>query len=176
MRGAEESGWRKVERKKSGRSEKASELHEIVSYYIYNLPSDCRKEWIWDACKSMGRVVDFYISRRRSRVGDVFGFIKFEDVGDIWSLEKKLCNVKIGNLKISVNLEKFGRDGKRVFKEVPLGPVSGTRVPSTSPPSKSWAQPAFKDRSFASVVGGLSVGGKSKLVDLGDRLFPTWCE
>ncbi|KAK9049836.1 hypothetical protein SSX86_031195 [Deinandra increscens subsp. villosa] len=130
-----------------------------------------------DACKHLGRITDVYISYRKSRSGEVFGFIKFTGVKNIWDLEKRLCKVKIGRLVLNANVEKFDRGGRRT-SYCPQIPKPLQNLPSGlsgAPCSAGGAAPVSSGRSFASVVGGMQEGGKMKIIDLGEMVTNAWC-
>ncbi|KAK9065290.1 hypothetical protein SSX86_016673 [Deinandra increscens subsp. villosa] len=135
-------------------------------------------DWILDEFKKLGKVADIFISRRKSRFGDVFGFVKFGGVGDKWKLEEKLGNIRLGNLKISSKLERFNRDGLRIVYDSPyvIGLKHGGGVPSPRMPA-SWAAPAvpfLPGRSYTSITRGVMDCGKQKVIELGDRMTPTY--
>ena len=56
------------------------------------------------------RVKEVFISKQLSRWGRRFGLVRFFDVGNVVSLEKKLDRYFIGNMKLHVNLPKYRRE------------------------------------------------------------------
>lgn len=57
----------------------------------------------------VGEVVDVYITKKKSQVGKVFGFERFQQVMNPMELEEPLNQIWIGLYKMRVNLSRFHR-------------------------------------------------------------------
>ncbi|KAK9053589.1 hypothetical protein SSX86_024663 [Deinandra increscens subsp. villosa] len=69
----------------------------VVSYFVTNIPSGCSYQTLKTECSRFGNVVDVFIAGRKSKSGDNFGFVKFDNVKDKWMLERVLGKIKIAN-------------------------------------------------------------------------------
>lgn len=87
---AKEVGWTKVRRKKADNSH----TKVISSFYISNIPVGTSRVTINDIFKSFGKIVDIYLTGRKDRGGMYFGFVRFIDVADVLTLERKMHGLR----------------------------------------------------------------------------------
>ncbi|KAJ0889752.1 hypothetical protein HanRHA438_Chr09g0416241 [Helianthus annuus] len=55
-------------------------------------------------------MTDAYIPKKKDRIGNTFGFIRFAGVRDVHALGENLGSVKINKVRVSVNLAKFEKE------------------------------------------------------------------
>ncbi|KAK9068523.1 hypothetical protein SSX86_012637 [Deinandra increscens subsp. villosa] len=130
--GVRDDGWQTVNRRKkivteAGKLKRYQWPASVVSYYISNLPEGCSRYRLRKECAQFGKVVDVFISNKPGKGGEIFGFVKFDEVKDKVMLERVLGKIKMGNQVISANLEKFDKNKKfiRSRSEVPNNPDKG---------------------------------------------------
>ncbi|KAK9058516.1 hypothetical protein SSX86_023358 [Deinandra increscens subsp. villosa] len=104
----------KPKQQQIGRKKRYQWPASVVSYYICNLPEGCTRQRLRKECYQFGRVVDVFVSDKKSRNGDTYGFVKFDDVKDKLMLERVLGKIKIGNRVLVANIERYDRDHKEV--------------------------------------------------------------
>jgi len=69
---------------------------------------------LWKVFQRWGRVMDVFVSRKLNARNRKFGFVRFQGVKDVYSLERELSAFWIGTWKMQVNLPKYQRkDGPR---------------------------------------------------------------
>ncbi|KAD4888369.1 hypothetical protein E3N88_20442 [Mikania micrantha] len=121
---AEEGEWQKAGRPRR-QSEYGKERRRwsvtqtSISFYVSNLPLGCTSK---DLAKEFGRfgtVLDAYVAKKKDRSGNHFGFVRFPLSEDAWKLERELNNIKMGSLKLAVNIAKFEKDGSRKDYHIP---------------------------------------------------------
>ncbi|KAK9053510.1 hypothetical protein SSX86_030144 [Deinandra increscens subsp. villosa] len=111
--------WTTVQRKKTKHQQLSGKRRyqwpaSVVSYYVCNLPEGCSKQRLRKECCQFGRVVDVFISNKKSRSGETYGFVKYDDVKDKLMLERVLGKIKIGNRVLAANLERYDRNHREV--------------------------------------------------------------
>ncbi|KAJ9560359.1 hypothetical protein OSB04_005519 [Centaurea solstitialis] len=79
------------------------------TFFFTNFPDSWDSKGFWKLFQSYGNVVDVYISVRRNKEGNRFGFVRFLGMIDLIRLEKELSEIWIGRCKLRVNLAKFHR-------------------------------------------------------------------
>ncbi|KVH96931.1 hypothetical protein Ccrd_000976 [Cynara cardunculus var. scolymus] len=70
--------------------------------------------------EELGRVVDVFIARKRDSRGLRFGFVRFLGIKDVKRMEKALCEVSFGSLKLRANVAKYVRKATREVKGTSL--------------------------------------------------------
>ncbi|KAD4178000.1 hypothetical protein E3N88_26591 [Mikania micrantha] len=83
-----------------------------ITFYVANLPTDCTTKELQQEFSRFGKVLDVYIAGKKDKSHCHFGFVRFPEVGNPVQLERDLNNIKLKNLKISVNIAKYEKDGK----------------------------------------------------------------
>ncbi|KAK7256698.1 hypothetical protein RIF29_30155 [Crotalaria pallida] len=84
-------------------------LRGSTSFFFSNFPVDVGFVDLWKAFQRWGRVVDVFISQRRDKKGERFGFVRFSDVKDCDALAKKLDSICLGSFKLKVNVPRFDK-------------------------------------------------------------------
>ncbi|GKA73600.1 nucleotide-binding alpha-beta plait domain-containing protein [Tanacetum coccineum] len=106
-----------------------------TSIYVMNFPEHFSSRDLWKKCQEYGGVIDAYISNRRSKSGDRFGFVRFSHIKDVDRLVKNLCALWTGRLRLHANVARFQRPPLNKAQY-----VKGTNVgykPSVGVPSNS---------------------------------------
>ncbi|KAI3695346.1 hypothetical protein L1987_78342 [Smallanthus sonchifolius] len=123
-RAGEGRQWQEVRRKKDGgatgsiygRSRRGN--HRETSFSVSDLPEGTSAKELESCFLSYGEVADAYVAAKRDRALGLFGFVRFYDVKDNREMERM---VTLNNAKLSVNLARFGKDGKRTGR--PMGSI-----------------------------------------------------
>jgi len=69
---------------------------------------------LWKVFQRWRRVMDVFVSRKLNARNRKFGFVRFQGVKDVFSLERELSAIWIDTWKLQVNLPKYQRkDGPR---------------------------------------------------------------
>lgn len=80
---------------------------DITSFYVTNFPKYVLMCDLWRACNQIGKVIDVFISSKKSRIGKCFGFIRFVGITNIDKMIKNLCEVWFCNQKTFASLPRF---------------------------------------------------------------------
>lgn len=86
-----------------------------TTFFINNLSEELTVADIWEEAGRIGRVTDVCIPRKKDSRGGRFGFIRFKNVKDTEKYLKALNNIRVGGLKISANLAKFDKWGRKIL-------------------------------------------------------------
>lgn len=93
-------------------------LGATTSLFIDHLPRDISPEWVHDLFSEYGKVVDVFVSKKiRKGCKDAFGFVRFKRIKDAKEAINKLNGHGIKNMKMSVALARYGKDGRAVTHE-----------------------------------------------------------
>lgn len=85
----------------------------LTWFFFTNFPDNYGLEQMWKIFLKWGDVRDVYIPPRRDKKGLRFGFVKFKDVLILKALEEKLASIKIGDIRLEVNIPMFDRNNNR---------------------------------------------------------------
>ncbi|KAK8595045.1 hypothetical protein V6N13_015954 [Hibiscus sabdariffa] len=99
--------------------EKVSAVQQIVTLFVENLPLSMHWKGLWFAFARHGIVRDVFISRRLSKGGKRFGFVRFESMTDALRAVERLNGFSLYGFKISVALAKYkgkSNNGERQIK------------------------------------------------------------
>nr|GEU32791.1 RNA-directed DNA polymerase, eukaryota, reverse transcriptase zinc-binding domain protein [Tanacetum cinerariifolium] len=89
---------------------KEDHVHQIAtSIYVTNFPKHFSSRDLWKNCQEYGREINAYISNRRTKSGDRFGFVRFNRIKDVDRLVKNLCTLWMGRLRLHANVARFQR-------------------------------------------------------------------
>ncbi|GJV14199.1 RNA-directed DNA polymerase, eukaryota, reverse transcriptase zinc-binding domain protein [Tanacetum coccineum] len=124
-------------------------------------PNSLDAKNLWKEFQSFGRIVDAFITNKRSKQGKHFGFVRFLGVHNEEVFAKSLFNVWIGNYHVFVAVARFQRNPKNdassfnkphsVNFQLPRTaqprPNLSTNVSSEIPPKKSYASVAHAETS-----------------------------
>ncbi|GJV70914.1 RNA-directed DNA polymerase, eukaryota, reverse transcriptase zinc-binding domain protein [Tanacetum coccineum] len=76
----------------------AMELEKVTaSFYVINFPDHLDAKGLWKTCESYGRIMDAYIVNKRSKLGKLFGFVRFGGITNDDDFVKLLANIWVGN-------------------------------------------------------------------------------
>ncbi|KAD5317993.1 hypothetical protein E3N88_17939 [Mikania micrantha] len=108
-----DKGWKEVRRKKTGRRPAQQNKYRktFTVPNVANLPDGCAAQEMTKEFQKFGVVLDSYVARKKDKAGNTFGFVRFEPITDTRSLELNINSIKMGNLKLVVNVAKFDKDG-----------------------------------------------------------------
>ncbi|ESW18232.1 hypothetical protein PHAVU_006G023800, partial [Phaseolus vulgaris] len=85
-----------------------------TSFFFTNFPEHFMERDLWKVFQRWGRVLDVFVSRKLNARNQKFGFVRFQGVNDVRSLERELDAIWIGTWKLQVNLSMYQRkDGPR---------------------------------------------------------------
>ncbi|ESW26204.1 hypothetical protein PHAVU_003G099400, partial [Phaseolus vulgaris] len=85
-----------------------------TSFFFTNFPEHFLERDLWKVFQRWGRFLDVFVSRKFNARNRKFGFVRFQGVNDVFSLERELDAIWIGTCKLQVNLPKYQRkDGPR---------------------------------------------------------------
>nr|GEV03760.1 RNA-directed DNA polymerase, eukaryota [Tanacetum cinerariifolium] len=99
-----------------------------TSFYVTNFRDSIDSRGLWNICTSYGRLVDAFITTKRSKEGKRFGFIRFIGVNNASSLVRSLPNIWIGNFHLYVSIAMFQRPNKIIsnLDPKPRAPINET--------------------------------------------------
>ncbi|CAH1448646.1 unnamed protein product [Lactuca virosa] len=86
-----------------------SDIDEIISFYVTNIPRDVNRSKLWKPCAKLGRLVDICIPGKRDEGGSFFAFAKFTKVANTYDIVKGLNEILIGGLRVKANISKHPR-------------------------------------------------------------------
>ncbi|KAD5961359.1 hypothetical protein E3N88_12832 [Mikania micrantha] len=163
--GDSEAGWQQVRRKGKGSKEEQKKprgkgiTYPNTSFFVSNLPSECSSKELREAFQEFGEVVDAYVAMKKDKSGSYFGFVRFPPLENVKEMERRLNRVVIGNLKVSVNLAKFDKDGSmKVYQYkqptfVPHSGMKGMEQQWVNDKQQTWANNFTSNgRSFKDVI------------------------
>lgn len=95
-------------------------MHEALelrstSFFFSDFPKNWSIDGMWNHFGRFGTVVDVYVSKKKTKDGRDFGFVRFKGVHDIVQLERDIRGVFIGPNKLQFNVAKFRRKETNLF-------------------------------------------------------------
>ncbi|GJU10289.1 nucleotide-binding alpha-beta plait domain-containing protein [Tanacetum coccineum] len=90
---------------------------KATTFFFTRFPNSWNEKALWEMFSRFGSVVDVYITSKRTKFGTRFGFVRFINVGNTLDLEQKLGEIRIGALKILVNIAKYDKGVKKCLKK-----------------------------------------------------------
>lgn len=81
----------------------------VYSFFFSYFPSDHGEYKMWKIFRRWESVIDVFIAKKVNQRGHKFGFVRYQGVTNVESLEKSLDNIWIRNTKIYVNRHKYKR-------------------------------------------------------------------
>ncbi|KAI3751225.1 hypothetical protein L2E82_22273 [Cichorium intybus] len=122
------SDWMEVRRRRKGTNKG---FHpNTTSYFVAGFSDGCRNNDIRECFRRFGDIADIYMGSRKNLSGRNFAFVKFNNVVDIWCLEREMKDVVCFGKHLSVNVARYGRD-KNLIVTVPKKINSGTTKTKT---------------------------------------------
>ncbi|XP_020207011.1 uncharacterized protein LOC109792041 [Cajanus cajan] len=126
----------------------------ILTFFFSKFPEYYNNTDFWKVFQSWGKVWEVFIANRRNRWGQRYGFVRFSGVENDKILEQQLDRIKIGNIKMHVNIPCYkknewsnGNNGKNL--QTQLGKIE----------EQKGRNMGFKRKTYAQVVqGGLMKG------------------
>ncbi|KAK9065142.1 hypothetical protein SSX86_016525 [Deinandra increscens subsp. villosa] len=144
-RGAEKSnvgeGWQTVRRRNLDR-------RLTNSFFISGFPETTTLKDLWYSTRHLGCLEDVYIARKRWFNNERFGFLRFNNVGDVNAIEKKLNGLIVGGKKLEAN-----------FTQVPRPPTVGRNEVNLT--SSRQVQTCIKSKVVDNSQQGRTFAGKS---------------
>ncbi|GJR68224.1 putative RNA-directed DNA polymerase, eukaryota, reverse transcriptase zinc-binding domain protein [Tanacetum coccineum] len=80
---------------------------KATSYFFTNFPDSWDSSALWKMFNRYGKVIDIYVAFKRTKLGSKFGFVRFINIGDSESFEKRLKGIMIGETTIVINRATF---------------------------------------------------------------------
>ncbi|GJX04162.1 RNA-directed DNA polymerase, eukaryota [Tanacetum coccineum] len=121
------------------------DLEKIAtSFFITNFPPNVDAKRLWIACESFGRIADAFISRKLSKRGKRFGFVRFLGVLNEDDFARKLSTIWIDSFHLFAAVARFPRSHQQFTSN------KKHNIPSKKADSK----PPVRAGSYASAVHG----------------------
>ena len=86
---------------------------DITSFYFTRFGDDITEKDLWYHFKKWGDVREIFIPNQRNYNGRRYGFVRFKEIRDTQYTARQLDKVVIGELKLYVNIPKYGREKPR---------------------------------------------------------------
>ncbi|GJS20284.1 nucleotide-binding alpha-beta plait domain-containing protein [Tanacetum coccineum] len=80
---------------------------KATSFFFTKFPDSWDTGALWKMFKLYENVVDVYLAFKRTKLDTRFGFVRFINVGNVNSFEKKLKDIMISGVKLIINRAKF---------------------------------------------------------------------
>ncbi|KAK8598053.1 hypothetical protein V6N13_095445 [Hibiscus sabdariffa] len=84
---------------------------EGVSLFIFNLPEKLHWKGLWVLFSYHGDVLDAFISRKRSKGGQRFGFVRYKSLEDALRAQQRLDGFHIYGSRVRVHLARLDSNG-----------------------------------------------------------------
>lgn len=84
-------------------------MKDTTSFYFTNFPENIREKELWSVFQQWGSVREVVIPPKRDKYGKRFGFVRYKGVEHPARMEGNLSTVWFGNLRLRVNVPKYGR-------------------------------------------------------------------
>ncbi|GKA66196.1 RNA-directed DNA polymerase, eukaryota, reverse transcriptase zinc-binding domain protein [Tanacetum coccineum] len=117
--------------------------------FITNFPTSFESKDLWQTCNEHGTVADVYITRKLSKIGRRFAFVRFLKVKNIGSLVDDLNKIWIGSYHLFVAMARFDRKPNVTPKPIPK--PNHTHNQSKHASHSSHVNP---NRSYATALNG----------------------
>ncbi|GKD60866.1 RNA-directed DNA polymerase, eukaryota, reverse transcriptase zinc-binding domain protein, partial [Tanacetum coccineum] len=98
-----------VVRGKSRNSDESLLARLSCNVYVINFPSHFTVRELRNVCERFGIVSDVFIAKKLSKLGKLFGFVRYLKVNDAQTIIDGLCNTRIVMQKIFANIAHFDR-------------------------------------------------------------------
>ncbi|GJZ63745.1 putative RNA-directed DNA polymerase, eukaryota, reverse transcriptase zinc-binding domain protein, partial [Tanacetum coccineum] len=92
---------------------------KAASFFFTNFPETWDVTALWKMFDRYDKVVDIYIAFKRTIKATRFGFVRFINIGDIESFERRLKGIIISNSKLVINRAKYVKAKPRI-KTIPI--------------------------------------------------------
>lgn len=78
-------------------------------FFFSNFLKICDEDALWKVFRRWGSVCEVFITRRRSKVGQCYGFFRFHKVENVEHLAYQLDKIIVGCIKMRFNLPRFAK-------------------------------------------------------------------
>jgi hypothetical protein len=95
-----------------------------VTFYFTNFPAHMSNFYLRKGFEVCGILEDVYVARKRNRLGEPYGFVKFSNVRDVDKMTKALNAVWFGQFRVRASVAKFDRNAPGAERRVEEKQVS----------------------------------------------------
>lgn len=95
-----------------------------VTFYFTNFPAYMSNFYLRKGFEVCGILEDVYVARKRNRLGEPYGFVKFSNVRDVDKMTKALNAVWFGQFRVRASVAKFDRNAPGAERRVEEEQVS----------------------------------------------------
>jgi hypothetical protein len=99
----------------------SSGLKRYVSFYFTNFPVYLSNFYLWKGFEVCGILEDVYVARKRNKLGQPYGFVRFSNVRDISKLTKALNAVCFGEFRVRARVARFDRNDVPLEEKLRVG-------------------------------------------------------
>ncbi|KAI3498048.1 hypothetical protein L1887_33758 [Cichorium endivia] len=89
---------------------------KVESYMFFNYPKQINVEKLWSLFRRFGNVVDIYMTRKKLRNGQEFGFVRYANVMNPKRLEAELNGMWIGLYKLRI-FQAWSKNGQKKMRD-----------------------------------------------------------
>jgi len=87
----------------------------VTTFFFSHFPVNFGEKDLWKIFQRWGRLKEVFIARKLNKWGNGFGLVRFYDVRNVGRLEKELDSIRIGDMKLHVNVPRYIKD--KIAKE-----------------------------------------------------------
>ncbi|GJZ82083.1 RNA-directed DNA polymerase, eukaryota [Tanacetum coccineum] len=87
------------------------------SVFVTNFLDDYCARDLWNVCVAYGKVIDVYISVKKSKAGKRFAFVRFLKVDNLDRLIDNLCTIWIGRVRLHANAFRFQKEPRNYISQ-----------------------------------------------------------
>ncbi|CAK8534102.1 unnamed protein product [Lathyrus sativus] len=151
------SGSFSVWKKNKGKGASSGEI--TTSFFVIEFSENMNAKDLFEVFKVYGVISEVFISAKRDKRGNRFGFAKFRKVHDPRILACNLDSIVLEGKKIYVNIPRFSKENKR---HLPVSEKNKRHLPDCenlrsniqTGCTRNFLKPNIQVRSFAKVVRG----------------------
>jgi hypothetical protein len=88
----------------------SSGLKRYVTFYFTNFPVHLSHFYLRKGFEVCGILEDVYVARKRNKLGQPYGFVRFSNVRDITKLTKALNAVSFRDFHVRARVARFDRN------------------------------------------------------------------
>jgi len=97
---------------------KVLELDRVSNFFFSNFLEGSKNSELWQIFAHYERVGEVFIPSKVDKWGKKFGFVKFLEVNDVEELEGRLQDVWVGEMRLKVNIARFGREFNLIYSRI----------------------------------------------------------
>jgi len=108
---------------------------DSTSFFFTKFPESANRSDLWKLFAKFGYVGEVFLPKKLDKWGRRFGFVKYKEVLNVEALAARLENVWFDNVRLKVNLARFGREDKlppAQLREERFGGVDAPVIPGIS--------------------------------------------